>query len=139
MHRRREGGLSLEISTSEVRCASGAISAILCNGAFVLGHDLTHAATGWTAVAHTNITIAQALPAERLVAVETFASPWVNLFAAVCRELLWRRKFAAVGKECGAASDGAQHHQRPWILILLHPSIGETITRETGAAQTGSA
>ena len=83
--------------------------------------------------------MAQAIPSKRLVAMETLASTWDNLFAAVCRELLWRKTFAAVGKECGAASDGAQHHQRPRILILLRLLIGETITREIGAAQTGSA
>ena len=85
-------------------------------------------------------TMAQVLPTKRLVAMETFASTWDNLFAAaVCRELLWRKTFAAVGKECGAASDGAQHHQRPRILISLRLLIGATITRKNGAAQSRAA
>jgi len=83
--------------------------------------------------------MAQAIPSKRLVAVEMFASPWDNLFAAVCRELLWRRTFAAVGKDCGAASYGAQHHQRPRVLISLRLLIGATITRKTGAAQSRAA
>ena len=106
-----------------------AISAILGNGVFVLGQDLTHAATGWIAVAHTNITIAQALPAKRLVAVETFASPWVNLFAAARCFALVEHGVAAVAvcatsaAKCGLLHEHLRHYQFVHLLQNYRVSI----------------